>query len=395
MKDVRWLLPEGVDELLPRSAGRLEKVRRELLDLYWAWGYELVAPPFVEYLDSLLVGVGSDLDLQTFKVIDQTSGRLMGIRADITPQVARMDAHRLQRSEPNRLCYLGTVLRALPEGLGGSRNPLQIGAELFGHDGIESDVEILRLMLATLDRVGLAGSYLDIGHVGIFRSLAEEAGLDDAQEVALFDALQRKAIPEIEEMLDASGLSAVQADRLRVLAELNGENALEIARSELAGAADPVHEAIERLSRVAEALRSWLPGLTLHFDLGELRGYRFHTGIVFAAFTTGSGQEIARGGRYDGIGRAFGHARPATGFSADLKALMRLAPAAPGEAPAEAIFAPWSTDHDLRSKIETLRASGARVVVNLPGQQGSGLAMGCTRELRRIDGVWQVVPISA
>jgi ATP phosphoribosyltransferase regulatory subunit len=393
MNDAPWLLPVGIDDLLPESAAAIEMLRRDLLDLFRHWGYDLVEPPFVEYLESLLVGAGSDLDLQTCKLIDQLSGRMLGIRADMTPQAARMDAHALRREAPTRLCYLGTVLRTLPDGLASSRNPLQIGAELFGHAGIESDVEILRLMLRTLERVGVTGVYLDLGHVGIFRNLARQAGLDAGQEARLFAALQRKDLPEIEEMLEEFPVPAAQGRMLRALVDLDGEDALERAQMELGAAGASVQEALRHVRRVAEALRGWLPELPLHFDLGELRGYHFHTGIVFAAFAPGSGQEVARGGRYDGIGLPFGQARPATGFSADLKTLVRLSPHANARAPDPGVFAPCSTDPRLYQEIERLRDAGIRVVAELPGQRGGGLEMGCDHELRLCEGAWQLVAI--
>ncbi|HED18012.1 MAG TPA: ATP phosphoribosyltransferase regulatory subunit, partial [Gammaproteobacteria bacterium] len=209
----RWLLPEGIEDLLPDQAMQLEQLRREILDLYRSWGYELILPPFIEYLDSLLTGSGHDLDLQTFKLIDQLSGRLLGLRADMTPQAARIDAHRMQREAPSRLCYLGTVLRTRPDGFDGSRSPLQVGVELFGHAGAESDVEILQLMVATLALTGVEDVYLDLGHVGIYRGLAHDAGLDEEQEALLFDALQRKALPEIDTFLAGLDLSTAQRER--------------------------------------------------------------------------------------------------------------------------------------------------------------------------------------
>ena len=337
----RWLLPEGIEELLPAQARQLEQLRRELLDLFSSWGYELIIPPFIEYLDSLLTGTGHDLDLQTFKLIDQPSGRLLGLRADMTPQAARIDAHRLQREAPTRLCYLGTVLHTLPDGFAGSRSLMQVGAELFGHAGAESDVEILALMVATLTLTGIDDLYIDLGHVGIYRALAVDAGLDDDQEAFLFDALQRKAIPEINEFLRQLELSTAQRERLAGLATLNGgTETLERARALLEGSGDAAQLALENLERIAALVQQRLPDVALHFDLAELRGYQFHTGVVFAAFVADHGQEIARGGRYDNIGRVFGRARPATGFSTDLRSLMRLGarrmPAAAGADPARA-----------------------------------------------------------
>ncbi|MGD2075679.1 MAG: ATP phosphoribosyltransferase regulatory subunit [Gammaproteobacteria bacterium] len=386
----RWLLPEGIEELLPAQAWQLEQLSRGLLDLYSSWGYELIIPPFIEYLDSLLTGAGHDLDLQTFKLIDQLSGRLLGLRADMTPQAARMDAHRLRREAPSRLCYLGTVLHTRPDGFAGSRSLMQVGAELFGHAGPESDVEILELMVATLAFTGIEDLYIDLGHVGIFRGLAADAVLDEDQEALLFDALQRKAIPEIETFLRQLDLTTVQRERLAGLATLNGgAEVLERADALLQGSGDAARLALENLTRIARLAQRRLPDTPLHFDLAELRGYQFHTGAVFAAFVADRGQEIARGGRYDDIGKVFGRARPATGFSTDLRSLMRLGArqfaAAPG-----AIAALAEDDPALAEKVRALRAAGERVIQLLPGQSGSFAEMGCDRVLRWNGSEWAV-----
>ncbi len=367
MNEERWRLPDGVDEVLPPEAARLEALRRELLDLYGSWGYELVIPPFIDYLDSLLTGTGSDLDLKTFKLTDQVSGRLLGVRADMTPQVARIDAHRLRRDAPTRLCYLGTVLHTRSDGFAGTRAPLQIGAEIFGHDGVEADVEILRLFVATLAAAGIDNAYLDLGHVGIFRALARQAGLDRAQEMGLFDALQRKAIPEIHDLIDRAGVVAGVGDMLLALPELNGDDALQRAGQALAAADAPVQAALERLRRVADEIARWLPELSVHFDLGELRGYNYKTGIVFAAFVPGWGLEIGRGGRYDNIGHVFGRERPAVGFSSDLKGLIAQAPQSDATAAEPPVLAPWSTDAALQAMVAQLRRAGRRVIHQLPG----------------------------
>jgi ATP phosphoribosyltransferase regulatory subunit len=386
----RWLLPEGIEEMLPRQAEQLEQLRRELLDLYRGWGYELILTPFIEYLDSLLTGTGHDLDLQTFKLIDQLSGRLLGLRADMTPQAARIDAHRLQREAPTRLCYLGTVLHTRPDGFAGSRSPMQVGAELFGHAGPESDVEILQLMVATLALNGVDDVYVDLGHVGIYRGLAHDAGLSEQQEAFLFDALQRKAVPEINEFLAHLDLSTMQRERLAGLATLNGESdVLQRAQALLQGSGDAAQAALENLIQIANLASRRLPGLPLHFDLAELRGYQFHTGVVFAAFVPDRGQEIARGGRYDDIGKVFGRARPATGFSTDLRTLMHL-----GKRnwlpPAGAILVPAENDTALTNKVAALRADGEMVIQQLPDQVGSVAEMNCDRILRWDGSDWIV-----
>ncbi|MGD8310497.1 MAG: ATP phosphoribosyltransferase regulatory subunit [Chromatiales bacterium] len=392
MRNERWLLPEGIDEVLPPDADHLEGMRRELLDLFRSWGYELIIPPFVEFLESLLTGTGRDLDLQTFKLTDQLTGRLMGVRADITPQAARIDAHQLRRATPTRLCYLGTVLHTRSDGFAGSRAPLQIGAELFGHAGVESDCEILCLMMETLARAGVHDVYLDLGHVGIFRGLARQAGLSTDQEQALFEALQRKAIPEIRAQLAGSGIDGGAARMLTALAELNGDDVLGAAREALQEAGAPVQAALDYLERMADAVRARLPDVPLHFDLAELRAYHYQTGVVFAAFVPAMGEEIARGGRYDRVGEVFGRARPATGFSADLKKLLRVAER-PGRRPGSGIFAPAADDSVLRARVEELRAAGHRVIWELPRQAGGAGEMGCDRVLRLRDGGWVVEPV--
>jgi len=388
----RWLLPEGVDEYLPPQAGRLEALRRELLDVFFTWGYELVIPPLIEYLESLLVGAGNDLDPETFKIIDQYTGRLMGVRADMTPQVARIDAHHLKCETPVRLCYVDAVLRTRQNGFASSRNPLQIGAELYGHAGIESDMEMLRLMVKTLRVVGLEHFHIDLGHVGIFRALSHEAGLTDGQEALLFDALQRKAKPEIETLLSDVDIPMAQKDMLVSLVDLNGgEEILDEARACMKKAGRKVHTALENLQRMAEAARCQLATIQLHYDLAELRGYRYQSGVVFAAFVPGQSHEIARGGRYDEIGRLFGRPRPATGFSADLKTLLAISPAQ--QLLAGGILAPpWTDDEMLRLKIRTLREQGERVIFLLPGQHEDAAAMGCDRRIELQKGAWVVVP---
>jgi ATP phosphoribosyltransferase regulatory subunit len=386
----KWLLPEGIEEVLPPAAWRLEYARRELLDLFSSWGYELIMPPFIEYLESLLTGTGNDLDLQTFKLTDQLTGRMLGVRADMTPQAARIDAHAHRREAPTRLCYMGTVLRTRPDGFAGSRSPLQMGAELFGHDGIESDVEILSLVLESLGLMQVSDVHVDLGHVGIYRSLAAEASLDERLEVALFDALQRKAATDISEILAASGASGEQRGRLAVLAELNGgQEILDVARARLAGAGTAVMAALDNLNAIATAMQQRAGTTRLFFDLAELRGYRFHTGMVFAVFVPGRGQEIARGGRYDAIGKVFGRARAATGFSMDLKTLMDLSPRDPGSA-AGTILAPAAADPDLLAAVSKLRDAGERVVRELPGQKGDAAAQGCERVLKKQNGSWVV-----
>ncbi len=357
----QWLLPEGIDQVLPPAAWRLECARRELLDLFSCWGYDLIIPPLIEYLESLLTGTGNDLDLQTFKVTDQLTGRMMGLRADMTPQAARIDAHPLQRSEPTRLCYMGTVLHTRNDGFGGSRSPLQVGAELFGHAGVESDVEIIKLLLESLQLLSISDIHIDLGHVGIFRGLARDAELSAQQENELFEALQRKAVPEIEEMLKAFVGDAGQRQRLAALADLNGDRSvLQRAREQLAGASESVLAALDNLGAIASLIEQRAGTETLNFDLAELRGYRYQTGMVFAVFVPGCGQEIARGGRYDAIGKVFGRSRPATGFSTDLRELMQLSQRSFVHSRGS-IFAPAGEDGELLVRgngLATVRRAG-------------------------------------
>lgn len=384
------MLPEGIGEMLPDEAWRLERLRRRLLDLYRSWGYELVIPPMVEFLESLLTGTGRDLDLQTFKLTDQLTGRMLGVRADMTPQAARIDAHQLRREGPVRLCYLGTVLHTRPNEFGGSRSPMQVGAELFGHAGKESDLEILDLMLETLRLTGVEDVYMDLGHIGIFHGLARQAGLNAEQEASLFDVLQRKAVPEIEQMLDMLALDKPVRDALQRLALLNGTGEiLDEARSILQGTDAAVLRALDELGDIAGEVRRRWPDMPLHFDLAELRGYGYQTGVVFAAFTPGCGEEIARGGRYDQVGEIFGRARPATGFSADLKTLIALS-ADRGEASKGAILAPADSDPSLQETILGLRNAGEIVISSLPGQSEDARETGCDRQLVRKDQAWKV-----
>jgi ATP phosphoribosyltransferase regulatory subunit len=388
-RDERWLLPEGIEELLPEQAERVERLRRDLLDLFAGWGYRLVIPPIIEHLESLLVGTGRDLELQTFKLTDQLTGRLLGVRADMTPQVARIDAHRLKSTAPTRLCYVGPVLLTRPQGFARTRSPFQVGAELYGHGGIDSDVEILQLMVETLKAAGLSQPHIDLGHVGVFRGLAREAQLSAEQEQVLFDALQRKAQPEIKAYLDGLAISPDYRRMLTALVKLNGDDAvLAMARETLRAAGGAVCQALDNLEQIAQLARRKMPDIALHFDLAELSGYHYQTGVVFAAFVPGHGQEIARGGRYDDIGRAFGGARPATGFSTDLETLIMLSPRQKEQT--GSILAPNVEDPALDAVVAKLRRQGQRVCMELPGQSGTPQDMGCDRVLEQRESAWVV-----
>ena len=384
-----WILPEGIEEALPEQAARFEAMRRLLLDLYATWGYELVMPPIIDFIESLLSGTGHDLDLQTFKLIDQLSGRTLGIRADMTPQVARIDAHQLQRDAPTRLCYIGTVLHARPEFIGDSRSPLQVGAELYGYAGVESEVEIIGLMLQTFSALEINDVYLDLGNVDIYRGLAKQAGLSKEVESQLFEMLQRKAVTEINALLDSLSIENKMKSMLAGLPSLNGDKSvIAQARKLLNNADQSVKDAIDYLEKTAQLMWQRFGDVTVHFDLSELHGYHYKTGVVFAAFVPQLGQAIARGGRYDDIGEIFGCARAATGFSTDLKVLNRLSKIQ-FEA-VEKIFAPIDNDPALKTKIAALRGQGKIVIEQLPEQQTDAAAMECNKSLCLIDGQWVV-----
>lgn len=385
----RWLLPDGIEEILPPDAQRLESMRRRILDLFASWGYELVMPPLIEYLESLLTGVGKDLDLQTFKLTDQLTGRMMGIRPDMTPQAARIDAHYLKRNAPVRLCYLGSVLHARPDEFAGSRQPLQLGAELFGHAGPESDAEILSLMLATIELAGIPEPHLDLGHVGVFRELAAQARLTSEQETELFSALQHKARSEVDVLLANTGAPEQVKRMLAALLDLNGgPEVLRQARERLQGAPAGVASALDYLERVAQSARRAAPGIEPNYDLAELSGYRYYTGVVFSVFVPGHGRALAKGGRYDGIGKAFGRDRAATGFGADLRELLRFSRTAHGGR--LGILAPSDEDPSLHAEIRRLRDQGERVVMRLPGDGSPTSDFGCDRELAHQNGRWAV-----
>ena len=366
----RWLLPEGIEDLLPRDADRLETVRRNLLDVFTSWGYQHVIPPLVEYIDTLLSGTGSELNLQTFKLIDQISGRTLGVRADMTPQVTRMASQRFNGEAPVRLSYIGSILQAKGAQIEKSRSPMQVGAELYGCADIGSDIEVIQLMLEMLAVAGIAEVHLDLGHVGIFRGLSQQAGLTTEQEAELFELLQRKAADETKQLLISFELEQPWIDVFISLISLNGDaSVLEKAAAELSIGNSSVQQALQDLQNIAAQISRYYPSLPLYFDLAELRCYQYQTGVVFAAFTPGVGSEIARGGRYDNIGEVFGKPQPATGFSADLKVLARLAVSNQDEA-AEIILAPQNAvddSNDLYDFIRSVRASGRTVIQQLPG----------------------------
>jgi ATP phosphoribosyltransferase regulatory subunit len=390
---MRWLLPEYFEDILPEEAARIERLRRMLLDLFAGRGYELVMPPLLEYVESLLTGTGHDLDLRTFKLVDQLSGRMMGVRADITPQVARIDAHLLNRRGVARLCYCGSVLHARPAGVAATREPLQIGAEIYGHAGVESDLEIQRLLSSALAAAGVRGARIDVGHVAVFRALVRAAKVGPECEAELFEALQKKDVPALRAL--TRPLAARLREALLLLPELyGGREVLALAARRL-----PKLPALRRALAVLRALADAGSGarsaraatLPMSFDLAELRGYHYHSGVVFDAYCEGVSGAIARGGRYDEVGSAFGRPRPATGFSIDLRALA--AAAAPAARPAP-ILAPCNgRDVRLAAKIAALRAAGETVIEELPGHARHRRELGCTRVLVKRGGRWQLRPL--
>ena len=386
-----WVLPTAIDEVLPSKAWQLEQIRHRILDYFHCSGYDLVIPPIIEYLDSLLTGAGQDLALHTYKMTDQNSGRSLGFRADITSQVARIDAHRLSAQSLCRLCYAGEVIHTRSDDLAGTRNPIQIGAELYGYAGICADIEIISLMVETLEISGLSDISLDLGHVGIFRALAQQAKLDKTQEQQIFDALQRKAIPEIQTLLAQMDMSQDSKEMLMALARLNGHDIIENAKEQLANAPDSVHQALSDIAEMIQFLAKKIPNIPLYIDLAELRGYRFHTGMVFAAYVPQVGREIARGGRYNGIGSAFGKPRPATGFSTDLKRLLSLSQIT--EKPRPLVFAPADLSDSLNQKITKLRQSGYRVIRQLPDQPENATIMGCNYYLKEENKQWELIKV--
>ena len=381
-----WLLPEFVEDILPAEAIHIEGMRRQIIDLLMVHGYQQVVPPLLEYVESLLTGSGSDMDLHMFKVIDQLSGRMMGLRADMTPQVARIDAHLLNFEGITRLCYANSVLHTVPAGITKTREPLQVGAELYGHSGLESDLEVQRLMLQCLTVSGVSAIQLDLGHVAVFRGLIKGAGISHELEAELYAVLQAKDVSTLQEL--CVDLQKQTREALLLLPELYGDHkVLADAASRLPDYPE-IRAALNELSIAKEELKPIVDEIA--FDLADLRGYHYHTGMVFAAYTSGCSNAIALGGRYDEIGKAFGRARPATGFSMDLRELSRLMK--PQSYP-KAISAPYQKKNtELENKIEQLRKVGQIVVVELPGQKGKTLD--CDRELILHDGQWIVKEIN-
>jgi len=382
-----WLLPEYVEDMLPDEAWRVERMRAQFLDLLRKSGYHLVSPPLLEYAESLLIDGSDDMDLRTFKLVDQLSGRTLALRADITPQVARIDAHLLNRQGVTRLCYAGSVLHTQPVGLTRTRELMQIGAELYGHSGLESDLEIQQLMLQSLILLGINDVHLDLGHVGVFRALVNHAKLQKDLESELFTALQSKDSAALQALVQP--LEAKLRSALLAMPALYGDcdDVLERARKLL-----PKHpeitSALDALQTVSGKLQSLVSSVGI--DLADLRGYHYHSGMVFAAYHAGSHDAIALGGRYDELGKSFGRVRAATGFSMDLRQLYRLLPS---QTVRPGICAPHLDDAALRDRIAKLRETGEAVIVDLLGDEKSRKELQCDRELVKRDNVWVVIEL--
>jgi ATP phosphoribosyltransferase regulatory subunit len=382
----RWLLPENIADILPSEARKIEDLRRILLDRFQAYGYELVMPPMLEYLDSLLTGSGQDLNLKTFKLVDQISGRTLGLRADMTPQVARIDAHLLNRQGVTRLCYAGSILHTRAAAGSSSREQLQLGAEIYGHAGWEADLEIQALLNDVLNLSQVGEITLDMSHAGLLTAILGDFSPKPDSLDALYSALQTKDLPGLNQVLldwPSEVKSAVLA-----LANLSGspKKVLDQARQNLPKTA-AVKAALDELERLCAAVADLPNSPQLNLDLSDLKGYQYHSGVMFAAYVEGLPVAIARGGRYDMVGKAFGRSRPATGFSLDIMTLARISKK---DSRKTAILAPWSNDSTLSQEIAQLRAQGQVVIQLLPGHEQDGDEFHCDRELVNQKGAWVI-----
>ncbi|WP_323118735.1 ATP phosphoribosyltransferase regulatory subunit [Burkholderia alba] len=378
-----WLLPENIADVLPSEARKIEELRRRLLDRFRAYGYEMVMPPLLEYLESLLTSGGADLRLRTFKLVDQLSGRTLGLRADITPQVARIDAHLLNRQGVTRLCYAGNVLHTRPRGLHATREQIQIGAEIYGHAGLEADLEIQQLMLDALHLAGLTKIRLDLCHAGVLGALFSRDAAAAARGEALYDALAGKDVPLLNELTD--DLSPDTRAALRALPRLYGDASVLDDARRLLPALPEITRALDDLAQLAAQVTN----AEVAIDLADLRGYAYHSGAMFSAYVDGVPNAVARGGRYDHVGQAYGRARPATGFSLDLREIARISPI---EARGAAILAPWKQDDALRAAVAALRDAGEVVIQALPGHDHVLDEFACDRALVEQAGAWVVEP---
>jgi ATP phosphoribosyltransferase regulatory subunit len=378
-----WLLPEHIADVLPAQARHLEQLRRRLVDRAQGYGFELVIPPLLEHLESLLSGTGRELDLRTFKLVDQTSGRMLGLRPDTTPQAARIDAHLLNRHGVTRLCYCGPVLHARATSVTASREPLQFGAEIFGHAGLEADLEVAELALDCLQAAGVQPLVIDLADARLLRGVLAGVVLDAASLQDLAQALAEKDAAALEGM--TAGLAAEAGRALRALPRLYGGDEVLAAAAQELPARPLVRRALEELRWLSAHLRQSFPDLRVGYDLGDMSGYAYYSGTRFAVYGAAANDALVRGGRYDEVGAVFGRNRPAVGFSLDLKALAEVAPAPRA---AGAIRAPWGEQGALRAAVRRLREDGEAVIAVLPGDEPESQAFECDRELVEIDGRW-------
>jgi ATP phosphoribosyltransferase regulatory subunit len=379
-----WLLPEHIADVLPSQSRQIEELRRQMLDSARSYGYELVIPPLIEHLESLLSGTGHELDLRTFKLVDQSSGRTLGLRADTTPQVARIDAHLLNRDSVTRLCYCGPVVHARPAGLQATREPLQFGAELYGHSGLEADLEIQDLALDCLHAAGVGGLLLDLADARIVRSLLSGVAADSNELIAVYDALAAKDAEAVSRR--TQGFPDEARRGLLALTSLYGDVDVLAAAEDVLPSRPPIRAALSDLRRLAEHATAAHPAVQVGFDLADLAGYAYYSGARFAVYATGCSDSLVRGGRYDEVGAVFGRNRPAVGFSTDLKQL----PVQAAPKRHAAVLAPWSEEADLRAAVRKLRAAGETVVCVLPGREDEVQEFDCDREIVAIDGRWVV-----
>ena len=368
-----WLLPEYIADVLPSEARKIEELRRLMLDNFRLYGYELVMPPMLEYVESLLTGAGTDTDLRTFKLVDQISGRMLGLRADMTTQVARIDAHLLNRATVTRLCYAGSVLHTRPSGLHSTREPYQIGAEIYGHAGLEADAEIQELALGSLALAGFTDMRLDLTHVGVLRAILAQDTAATRDYDAIVALLRGKDVPGLQQQ--TARYNEVTRAALLALPNLYGDvEVLKRAREVL----PPLPGITHALAELAALAASAIGRAEVAIDLADLRGYQYESGAMFALYVPGLPNAVARGGRYDHVGEAFGRARPATGFSLDLRELARLLPTAERK---HSIRAPWGNAPELKEKIAELRKSGEVVIQSLPGHNDEQDEFECDRAL--------------
>jgi ATP phosphoribosyltransferase regulatory subunit len=389
----RWLLPDGVEDMLPDEALKAESIRRELLDNFSRWGYELIITPVIEYLESLLTGTGNDLALKTFKVTDQLSGRLMGVRADITPQAARIDSHVMSGKGVNRLCYADTVLHTLPQHALTHRCPFQVGCELFGASGLAGDIEVISLMISSLQHVGIRNLHIDLAHIGIYRGLIESANLSQSLELDVFDALRRKSVPELDALVNGANVEDESAlKNIRNLATSGGFECIEEIKQQINPLPTSVQQAFSELQSIGEMINARFPDVSLGVDFSELRGYHYHTGLIFSAYVQGKGDAVAQGGRYDSIGKLFGRSRPATGFSADLKTIVSYSENSRITPKKSAIWVAYQekVDPDLWTTLNNLRETESVIQAVEPDQE---TAANCDRKLVNLKGEWVVVSL--